>query len=105
MQHDRCRHFLLGVLCIFSYFHSCQTDVPVSPYFHRDGLSLTGSEKLVTCTAPVQAADVPFSLWHLTGGVEAVLSAEYFTPGEKLWADLMQKNMCVSYSPCFFVSE
>lgn len=30
-----------------------------------------------------------------------MISAEYFTPGEELWCDVMWKNMCVSYAPCF----
>lgn len=30
-----------------------------------------------------------------------MLSAEDFTPGEELWCDVMWKNMCDPYAPCF----
>lgn len=42
-----------------------------------------------------------FLIWHLSGWIKAAFPAEYFTPGEELWCDVMWKNVCVSDAPCF----
>lgn len=54
------------------------------------GLHSLEVNSVLLTAAPVQAADVPFFCFGTSlAGLKLPFSAEYFTPGEELWCDVM----------------